>query len=157
MRNLKAACVALCLMLPLPFAAAAEAPAIAVLDFELNDLTVNPRQPEEIERTASIKASLQEALASRYGYRIAALDSKAQQTADAGVGYLFDHSDAAAALARQFGADWIIVGRVHKASYLFVYFKARVVDVKSGEQIGDLAARIDDTIKQSARGTRLAN
>jgi hypothetical protein len=160
----------------MPRVVAAEAPRIAVLDFELNDLTVNPRSAEEIERTASIKSSLEEALASRHGYPIAAVDPKAQQAADQGFGYLFDHSDAAAALARQFGADWIIVGRVHKASYLFVYFKARVVNVKTGELAGDLvvevkgpqkkltirgveslADRIDETLKQPPSGTTLAH
>jgi hypothetical protein len=141
---------------------------VAVLEFELNDLTVNPKPPEEVQRTASLRGLLQETLASQYGYRIAIVNSKDQQDADKSVGYLFDHSDAAADLARQVGADWVIVGRVHKASYLFVYFKAHVVNVKTGALAGDLvvevkgpqqkltlrgveslAGRIDDTIKQS--------
>ena len=60
------------------------------------------------------------------------MGAAAQGDADKGVGYLFDHADAAAALGRAAGADWVIVGRVHKASFLFVYFKVHVVNVAAG-------------------------
>lgn len=40
----------------------------------------------------------------------------AQQHATSGFGYLFDHDDIAAELARKVGADYILVGRLHKPS-----------------------------------------
>jgi uncharacterized protein DUF2380 len=120
----------------------ADTPArIAVLDFELNDLTLDPGNAAEIERTASIKPLLVKALNEAH-HATVAVDSAAQSSADRGVGYLFDHPDAAAALGRAVGARWVVVGRVHKASFLFVYFMAHVVDVETGEQIASLVVEV---------------
>jgi len=139
---------------------------IAILDFELNDLTLDPRRPDELERTASIKSLLQETLNRKGGYDLIEIDSDAREKADAGVGYLFDHHDAAGALGKKFGAEWVLVGRVHKASFLFVYFLAHLVDAHTQKLVADyivevkgpqrkltikgvesLAEKIDKTIK----------
>lgn len=114
---------------------------IAVLEFELNDLTLDPRNSVELQRTASLKPMLEKAL-TKANYSTIAVDTSAQSSADKGMGYLFDHSDAAAALGRAAGANWVIVGRVHKASFLFVYFKAHVVNVATAEQIADLVVEV---------------
>ncbi len=102
--------------------------AIAVLKFELRDLTLAPAVPAEVKRTASIKPLLEEQLR-RAGFRIVAIDKSRQQQADGGVGYLFEHHDAAAALARKSGADYIVVGRLHKPSFLFAYLMVHLVAV----------------------------
>lgn len=115
---------------------------IAILDFELNDLTLNPNTSDELERTASIKPLLQETLERVYGYKIVEVDVKAQGSANKGFGYLFDQHDVAANLGREYGADWVVVGRVHKASFLFVYFKARVIQAKTGQLVGDLIVEV---------------
>ncbi len=112
---------------------------IAVLDFELKDLTLAPRIPAEIERTASIKPLLEKEL-TRLGYQIVRIDAEAQKQADAGVGYLFDHSDAAAKLAAQFNAGYILVGRLHKPSFLFAYMMGHLIRADDGKLIGDLIA-----------------
>lgn len=109
---------------------------IAVLDFELKDLTLAPGIPAEIKRTASIKPLLEREL-KKADYDIIAIDKQSQADADGGVGYLFDHHDVAAQLARRFGADYIIVGRLHKPSFLFAYLMAHLVRVKDGKLIGD--------------------
>jgi len=114
---------------------------IAVLEFELNDLTLDPRNSAELERTTSIKPMLEQALTAA-DHPTIAVDAAAQRVADKGVGYLFDHADAAAALGRATGADWVIVGRVHKASFLFVYFKVHVVKVATAEQVADLMVEV---------------
>jgi hypothetical protein len=124
---------------------------VAVLDFELNDLTLDPNNPAEKERTASIKRMLEEALAARPGLRTVPVEAVAQASADAGVGYLFDHPEAAAALGRAAGADWVVVGRVHKASFLFVYFKVHLVDAKSGELAADLVVEVKGPQKALTR------
>lgn len=82
---------------------------IAVLDFELKDLTLAPGIPAEIQRTASIKPLLEQELASA-GYAIVPISAAAQQAANSGVGYLYDHADAAAVLGKQHAADYIVVG-----------------------------------------------
>ncbi|WP_367025855.1 DUF2380 domain-containing protein [Methylococcus sp. ANG] len=119
---------------------------VAVLDFELNDLTLNltpnPVNPEEVERTASIKPLLQKALEAKGGYKIVDIDLETQDKADAGFGYLFDHHDVAAELGQNFDADWIIVGRIHKASFLFVYFKAHLINTKTKRLVGDYTVEV---------------
>jgi len=104
------------------------APRIAILDFELKDLTLAPGIPAEIERTASIKPLLENELRSA-GYPIVDIPIAAQQDANSGVGYLFDHADVAAKLGKQFGADYVLVGRLHKPSYLFAYLMGNLVRV----------------------------
>lgn len=109
---------------------------IAILDFELNDLTMKPRVPTEIDRTASIKPLLERELQSA-GYRIINVKPKAQQQANSGFGYLFAHHDVAAALGKSAGADYVLVGRLHKPSFLFAYLMGHLVRVKDGQLIGN--------------------
>ena len=134
-----AALFCLCLVLP---AAAREGVAIAVLDFELNDLTLLPRTPEELERTASIRPLLEEALRVRGSFRPVPVDAAAVAAADAGFGYLFDHHDAAARLGRELGADWIVVGRVHKPSFLFAYLMAHLIDTQAERLAADIVVEV---------------
>lgn len=108
---------------------------IAILDFELKDLTLAPRIPAEIERTASIKPLLEGELKSA-GYQIIDIPLPAQQAADSGIGYLFDHADAAAQLGKNFGADYVLVGRLHKPSFLFAYLMGNLVRVSDARWIG---------------------
>ena len=54
---------------------------IAVLDFELKDMTLVPRIPAELERTRSIKPLLEENLR-KAGYEIINIDSVVQQQAN---------------------------------------------------------------------------
>jgi len=87
-------------------------PSIAVLEFELKDLTLKPGVPAEIKRTASIKPLLEGELRSA-GYQIVNIPLPAQQEADSGVGYLFDHADVVAKLGKKFGADYVLVLSQH--------------------------------------------
>lgn len=98
---------------------------IAVLNFELNDLTLLPHTPAERARTASLRPLLAAAL-SRKGFDLVPVAADAERRAQAGAGYLFDHPDSAAALARNVGADYIVIGRLHKPSFLFAYIIARL-------------------------------
>jgi hypothetical protein len=117
------------------------APRIAVLDFELKDLTPAPNIPSEIARTASIKPLLEQEL-EKAGYRIVQVGPNDIAKAAAGPGYLFDHHDLAAQLARTAQADYIVVGRLHKPSYLFVYLMAHLIDAKRGKLIGDYISEV---------------
>ena len=109
---------------------------IAILDFELKDLTMLPRTAEELERTASIKPLL-EAELKKADYVIINIPVKSQQNANAGVGYLFEHDDVAAKLGKQFGADYVLVGRLHKPSFLFAYLMGHLVRVSDARLIGN--------------------
>ncbi|MCF7970570.1 MAG: DUF3280 domain-containing protein [Methylococcaceae bacterium] len=109
---------------------------IAILDFELKDMTLKPRIPAEIKRTASIKPLL-EAELKKADYTIINIDLESQKFADSGVGYLFDHHDVAANLGKEFGADYVLVGRLHKPSFLFSYLMGHLVRVSDGQLIGN--------------------
>lgn len=115
---------------------------IAILEFELNDLTPMPRTPTELERTASIAPMLRDALSQKSGYELTVIDGDAQAEADASFGYLFDRAELAAELGEQFGTDWIAVGRLHKPSFLFAYLKVHLVNVETGQVAGDYAVEI---------------
>lgn len=112
---------------------------IAILDFELKDLTLAPGVPAELKRTSSIKPLLEQEL-NKAGYKLVTIPAQAQQEANSGVGYLFDHADSAAALGKQFQADYVLVGRLHKPSFLFAYLMGRLVRVKDAKLIGDYIA-----------------
>ena len=109
---------------------------IAILDFELKDLTLAPRIPAEVKRTAGIKAMLEGEL-TKAGYQMVMIDAQNQLAATAGVGYLFDHDDAAAELAKLAGADYVLVGRLHKPSFLFAYIMGHLIRVSDGRLIGN--------------------
>jgi len=124
--------IALCLVSVSAFAGTK----IAILDFELKDMTLKPRILAEIKRTASIKPLLEGEL-KKADYTIIEIDLDSQKFADSGVGYLFDHHDIAANLAKEFGADYVLVGRLHKPSFLFSYLMGHLVRVSDGQLIGN--------------------
>lgn len=130
-------------------------PRIAVLDFELKDVTLAPRSPAEISRTASIKPMLENELR-QSGYELVSIPEDAQLHATAGVGYLFDHADVAAQLGDKYGADYVIIGRLHKPSFLFFYLMAHLVDVKketlAGEYIYEVKGGEKKLVAQGVEG-----
>lgn len=128
--------------------APAQQKAVAVLDFELLDLTLTPGIAAEKERTASIGPMLRQMLETEYGFELVSIDSDTQEAADLGSGYLFEHHDVAAELGREAASDWVVVGRVHKASFLFVYFKVLVIDTKTQQPIADLTVEVKGTQKR---------
>lgn len=71
------------------------------------------------------------------GYKIIAINPTAQQHANAGLGYLFDHDDVAAQLATDVGADYVLVGRLHKPSFLFAYLMGHLIKVSNKKLIGN--------------------
>ena len=129
------------LMLMLAPAASAEI-SIAILDFELNDIT-GLRAPEEQRRTASLAPLLRDAMSQMNGYDVTAIEPDAQVRANAGVGYLFNQPEAAAALAETSGAKWIVAGMLQKSSYLFAYVTVRVSNVTTKQLIGEFNIRLE--------------
>ena len=107
------------------------APRIAILNFELNDITSLPNTPQEQLRTASIRPLLGEAISQTGDYEIIHINPEAQLVANSSFGYLFRFNDLAARLGEQFGADWIVVSQHSKPSFLFSYLLAHVINVKT--------------------------
>lgn len=117
---------------------------IAILDFELKDLTMLPHTTEELRRTISIRPLLESELKKAH-YVIINIPVKNQQNASAGVGYLFTHDDIAAKLGKQFGADYVLVGRLHKPSFLFAYLMGHLIRVSDARLIGNYISEIKGT------------
>lgn len=110
-------------------------PKIAILNFELNDITSLSNIPDEIIRTAAIKPFFETALSLTGDFQFIQISEPEYQLANPGLGYLFKFHDIAAKLGSQFGADWIIVSQHSKPSFLFSYLRVRVVNVKTGKLI----------------------
>lgn len=120
-------------------------PRIAVLSFELNDITSLPNTLLEQQRTANIRPYLENALLQTGNLEIIEIPEEVESMANGGFGYLFSHHDAAAELGEQLGADWILVGQHSKPSFLFSYLIANLLEVKSQK----LIARFDIELKGS--------
>lgn len=129
MNSLKSTLIALAINLLL-LSSADAAPRIAILSFELNDMTSLPNTPQEQLRTASIRPLLEQAISQSGNYEIIHINTEAQAAANSSFGYLFRFNDLAAKLGEQFGADWIIVNQHTKPSFLFSYLMAHVINVK---------------------------
>lgn len=138
MNNIILKLIALSLLLIPQLATAA----IAVLDFELRDLTLNPQLAEETKRTAGLRLMLVEQLAQAHKIEVADNPESAALEAAKGQGYLFDRPDVAARIGREAGVDWIVSGRLHKASFLFVYLKAQLIDTRTGKIAADFVVEI---------------
>lgn len=104
---------------------------VMVLDFPLNDLTDLPNPPEELARIAHFNVAFKQRLAADGVEIVPANDKIKAITAAQSATYLFDHTDIAASLAEGSGADYIIIGVAMKPTYLFVYPRLLLVDVKT--------------------------
>ena len=104
---------------------------VMVLDFPLNDLTDLPNPPEELARIAYFNVAFKQKLVED-GVEIVPVNDKITAiSATQSATYLFDHTDIAASLAEGSGADYILIGVAMKPTYLFVYPRLLLVDVKT--------------------------
>ena len=104
---------------------------VMVLDFPLSDLTDLPNPPQELARIAHFNDAFKQKLADD-GVQIVPVNDKIKAIAAAqSATYLFDHTDIAASLAEGSGADYIIIGVAMKPTYLFVYPRMLLVDIKT--------------------------
>ena len=104
---------------------------VMVVDFPLSDLTDLPNPPQELARIAYFNVAFKQKLADD-GVQIVPVNDKIKAIAAAqSATYLFDHTDIAASLAEGSGADYIIIGVAMKPTYLFVYPRMLLVDIKT--------------------------
>jgi len=115
---------------------------IAVLEFELNDLTLNPDMAAETQRTANLRPLLVKRLTEYHQVAVIENPARALIEAEKGHGYLFDRPELAAEIGREGGAAWIVSGRLHKASFLFVYLKAQLINTRTGRVAADFVVEI---------------
>lgn len=109
---------------------------IAVPDFELLDLTMRLSDPakvaeinaQEQEKLRMIETILRDGLNKIDGFSLVTTTTEQRNAADKSTGYLFDCAACSAEFGRELGADYIIIGRHHKPTYLFSYIIVRVFD-----------------------------
>ena len=116
---------------------------IAILDFELNDITSLPNTQKERKRTGSIKPLLEQELKKTSKVNIVQISVKEQKESNPGLGYLFRFHDLVAKLGKHHGAEWVVVGQHSKPSFLFSYLIVYLVNVKKEKAI----ARYDIELK----------
>lgn len=104
---------------------------VMVLDFPLNDLTDLPNPPEELARIAYFNVAFKQKLVEDGVEMVPVNDKIKAISATQSATYLFDHTDIAAGLAEGSGADYILIGVAMKPTYLFVYPRLLLVDVKT--------------------------
>lgn len=115
---------------------------LIVLDFELHDLTLNPDLEQETERTATLRPLLVERLSGHHGMEVIENPPRAVTEAEKGAGYLFDRPTVSGGLGKEVNADWVVTGRLHKASFLFVYLRAQLIDPETGTIAADFVVEI---------------
>ena len=107
---------------------------LMVLDFPLNDLTDLSNPPEELARIANFNIAFKQKLIDD-GAEIVPVNDKIKAiAAEQSATYLFDHTDIAADLAKGSGADYIVIGVAMKPTYLFVYPRLLLVNVKTNRK-----------------------
>jgi len=115
---------------------------IVVMDFELKDLTLNPAVSAEQKRVVTLKPLLDEQLAGTHQMSVLEAPPNMKEEAAKGEGYIFDRPAVAAKLGREVGAHWVVSGRLHKASFLFVYLKAQLIDARTDRVEADFVVEI---------------
>jgi hypothetical protein len=114
---------------------AAPSAKVMVIDFPLNDLTDLPNPPEEIARISYFNNSFKQKLSDE-GIEVIPVNDQIKATLGVqSATYLFDHTDIAASMAEGSGADYIIIGVAMKPTYLFVYPRLLLVDIKSKRKV----------------------
>ncbi len=118
---------------------------VAILNFELMDMTLLPNIPTEITRTASMKPLLEKAIKNIGDYEIIQINTNEIAHANAGISYLYKHHDIAASLGKQSGIDWVIVAQHSKPSFLYSYIKAKLIDVKTSNLLAQFYIELKGT------------
>ena len=121
---------------------------IAILDFELNDITQLPYVKSEIIRTASFKPLLEQSLKDSGGYKIIQISTKDYNISNAGLGYLYKFHDISASLGHKYNADWIIVGQHSKGSFLYSYLLVNLINIKTNRLVAHYDIELKGTHKK---------
>ncbi len=158
MRNVSLSCLLLSLLFVVnPTLADSK---IAVQDFELLDLTFKLSDPKKVaeneaqeqKKVELIATLLRDGITNTAGYTLVPISIEARNEADKGIGYLFDCTSCSAELGRNHNADYILIGRLHKPSYLFSYIIVRVIDTQNNKLIADFRSEVKGKPSKSIPG-----
>ena len=133
---------------------------IAVTDFELLNLTLKLTDPKKVaeidaqdqKNLAMINNLIKGGLSNMKGFTMIAISDDARTDADKSVGLLFDCASCSAELGRNNNADYIVIGRLHKPTYLFSYLIARVFDTKTNKLVKEYRSEVKGAPNKSIPG-----
>ena len=108
-----------------------ENPKVLLLPFQLNDLTDLANAPEELKRIELLSQTTRESLDKALINVVAIPERATKLMQDHSPTYLFDHEEIAAELGKEAGADYVIVCVALKPTYLFVYPRTLLIDVRT--------------------------
>ena len=136
------------------------ASSIAVPDFELLDLTLRLSDPvkvaeinaKEQKKIEMMEILIQEGITDNEGFTFVPVSTEARDKADVSVGYLFDCAKCSADLGREHNADYILIGRLHKPTYLFSYIIIRIFDVENNRLIKEYRSEVKGKPSKSIPG-----
>jgi hypothetical protein len=120
-------------------------PKVIVLDFQLNDLTDLPNAPEELARIAYLSATYKQQLLTMGVEVLPANDKLDSYLTTQSATYLFDNVEHAAILAAGSGADYLLIGVALKPTYLFVYPRILLIDIKTQKVVMAKAAQLESS------------
>jgi hypothetical protein len=133
---------------------------IAVPDFELLNLTMKLSDPQKVaeidaedqQKLRDIELFLRKGLSNKEAFTIVDISTEAKNAADKSTGYLFDCAKCAAELGLSYDADYILIGRLHKPTYLFSYLIVRVFDTKENTLVKEFRSEIKGDPKVAIPG-----
>ncbi len=118
---------------------------VMVLDFQLNDLTDLPNAPEELTRIAYLTSSFKQKLVDNGIEIVPVNDQLKAELSSQSPTYLFDRAGLAAKMAEGSGADYLLIGVALKPTYLFVYPRILLVDIKTQKVVTAAARQLESS------------
>lgn len=133
---------------------------LAVPDFELLDLTMKLSDPQKVaeidaqeqQNLSNIELFLRKGLSNKEGFSVVEISSESKNAADKSTGYLFDCAKCAAELGLSHNADYILIGRLHKPTYLFSYLIVRVFDTHENKLVKEFRSEVKGDPKVAIPG-----
>ena len=135
------------------------APRVAVLTVEPHNLTGRSEHADDPAHLRALTAALRGRLSGACGYEVAAVDTLAEARGRVGPGYFYAHPDAGAVLARDAGADWVLIPRLNRASPWVTDLQLHVVRAADGAVVSNRVVELkgfgmsdDLTVRLTERG-----
>jgi hypothetical protein len=133
---------------------------IAIPNFELLDVTMKLTDPQKVaeidaqdqQKLRDIELFLRKGLSNKEGFTVVNISSEDRSFADKSTGYLFDCARCSAELGLSHDADYIIIGRLHKPTYLFSYLIVRVFDSHENKLVKEFRSEIKGDPKVAIPG-----
>jgi hypothetical protein len=130
---------------------------IAVLSIDLNNLANQPTDSALPSRVKALTSALRSRLATACGYEVALIDPQTEAAARRSPGYLYAHPDLASGLAATVAADWVIVGRLDRASPWVADLQALVIRVRDTTLVSNRAVELKGIELNPELGARLVD